>query len=167
MLSFQKLEVYRCSIEFLARSTSLPQNLPRGHAALAEQLRRAALSIPPKIAEAAGRVSEADGARHDAIARGSAIEWAGPGRPTNLCRPHLCRRKPRPGVETESRELRSSARGAREHSVPRWLLHHRTTQARATARRGAACRGACRAAGSSGGTHPPWPYRRASGCHST
>ena len=68
MLSFQKLDVYRCAIEFLARSTSPPQNQPRGHFALAEQLRRAALSIPLNIAEAAGRVSEADGARHDAAA---------------------------------------------------------------------------------------------------
>jgi hypothetical protein len=42
MLSFQKLDVYRCAIEFLL-STGLAQNLPKGHAGLAEQLRRAAL----------------------------------------------------------------------------------------------------------------------------
>jgi four helix bundle protein len=76
MLSFQKLDVYRCAIEFLARSTKLPHNLPRGHSALAEQLRRAALSVPLNIAEAAGRVSPADCARHYAIARGSAMECA-------------------------------------------------------------------------------------------
>ena len=76
MLSFQKLDVYRCAIEFLALSTGLAQNLPKGHAALAEQLRRAALSIPLNIGEAAGRTSEADGARHYAIARGSAMECA-------------------------------------------------------------------------------------------
>ncbi len=46
MLGFQKLDVYRCAVEFFARCTSLPQNLPTGHSALAEQLRRAALSIP-------------------------------------------------------------------------------------------------------------------------
>ena len=62
MLSFQKLDVYRCSVEFLALSTTLAQNLPKGHAGLAEQLRRAALSIPLNIGEAAGRASQADGA---------------------------------------------------------------------------------------------------------
>src|SRR5437588_546551 len=76
MLSFQKLDVYRCAIEFLALSTGLAQNLPKGHAGLAEQLRRAALSIPLNIGEAAGRTSEADAARHYAIARGSAMECA-------------------------------------------------------------------------------------------
>ena len=76
MLSFQKLDVYRCAIEFLALSTGLAHNLPKGHAGLAEQLRRAALSIPLNIGQAAGRSSEADGARHYAIARGSAMECA-------------------------------------------------------------------------------------------
>jgi four helix bundle protein len=76
VLSFQKLDVYRCSIEFLALSVELPANLPRGHAALAEQLRRAALSIPLNIAEAAGRTGEADAARHYGIARGSTMECA-------------------------------------------------------------------------------------------
>jgi four helix bundle protein len=76
MLSFQKLDVYRSAIEFLALSTGLAKNLPKGHAGLAEQLRRAALSIPLNIGEAAGRASEADGARHSAIARGSAMECA-------------------------------------------------------------------------------------------
>jgi len=36
----------------------------------------AALSVPLNIAEAAGRTTEADGARHYAIARGSAMECA-------------------------------------------------------------------------------------------
>jgi four helix bundle protein len=76
MLSFQKMDVYRCAIEFLALSTGLAQNLPKGHAGLAEQLRRAALSIPLNIGEAAGRTSRRTGARHYAIARGSAMECA-------------------------------------------------------------------------------------------
>ena len=50
LLSFQKLEVY--------------------------PLRRAAFSVPLNIAEAAGRTSQADAARHYAIASGSAMESA-------------------------------------------------------------------------------------------
>jgi four helix bundle protein len=76
VLSFQNLDVYRCSIEFLALSVELPANLSRGHSVLAEQLRRAALSVPLNIAEAAGRLTEADAARHYGIARGSAMECA-------------------------------------------------------------------------------------------
>ena len=76
MLSFQKLDVYRCAIAFLAVSIEMPANLPRGHAALVDQLRRAALSVPLNIAEGAGRVSDADVARHYGIARGSAMECA-------------------------------------------------------------------------------------------
>ncbi len=76
MLSFQKLDVYRCSIEFFALAVELPANLPRGNAAVADQLRRAALSVPLNIADAAGRPSSADAARHYGIARGSAMECA-------------------------------------------------------------------------------------------
>jgi four helix bundle protein len=76
MLSFQRLDVYRCSIEFLAHSATLPNALPKGYSPLADQLRRAALSVPLNIAEAAGRTTEADAARHYGIARGSAMECA-------------------------------------------------------------------------------------------
>ena len=76
MLSFQKLDVYRCAIEFVAMALEIAETIPRGHGALRDQLRRAALSIPLNIAEGAGRRSEADGARHFAIARGSTMECA-------------------------------------------------------------------------------------------
>ena len=76
MLSFQRLDVYRCAIEFLALAMDLTTRLSKGYAALADQFRRAALSVPLNIAEAAGRTSEADAARHHAIARGSAMECA-------------------------------------------------------------------------------------------
>ena len=76
VLSFQRLDVYRCAIEFLALASDLTTRLPRGYGALADQLRRAALSGPLNIAEGAGRTSEADASRHYAIARGSAMECA-------------------------------------------------------------------------------------------
>ncbi len=76
MLSFQKLDVYRCSIDMLALVATLPKRVPRGFSGLTEQLRRAATSVPLNIAEAAGRNTAADAARHYAIARGSAMECA-------------------------------------------------------------------------------------------
>jgi len=48
MLSFQHLDVYECSIRFLASSMRLVGSLPKGNAKLADQLRRAALSIPSR-----------------------------------------------------------------------------------------------------------------------
>jgi four helix bundle protein len=75
-LSFERLDVYRCSIEFLALIAPVLDALPRGNAVLADQLRRASLSIPLNIAEGAGKVTEADKARFYAIARGSAMESA-------------------------------------------------------------------------------------------
>jgi four helix bundle protein len=76
MLSFQKLDVYRCAIDFVALAIDIAASIPRGHAELRDLLRRAALSVPLNIAEAAGRTSDADAARHFAIARGSAMECA-------------------------------------------------------------------------------------------
>jgi four helix bundle protein len=76
MLSFQRLDVYRCAVELLALATTLPKRMPKGFSGLTDQLRRAALSIPLNIAEGAGRTSGADAARHYAIARGSAMECA-------------------------------------------------------------------------------------------
>jgi four helix bundle protein len=76
MLSFQRLEVYQCSIQFMALVVQVAEHAPRGHAALIDQLRRAAASVPLNIAEAAGRTAPADAARAYAIARGSAMECA-------------------------------------------------------------------------------------------
>lgn len=75
-MSFQRLEVYQRSIDLLALVVELVEGVPRGHAALIDQLRRAAGSIPLNIAEAAGRTGAADAARAYAIARGSAMECA-------------------------------------------------------------------------------------------
>jgi four helix bundle protein len=76
MLSFQKLDVYKCAIEFLALACDLSAQASRGNGPILDQLRRAATSIPLNIAEAAGRTGSADAARCYAIARGSAMECA-------------------------------------------------------------------------------------------
>ena len=76
MLSFQKLDVYQCSIEFLVLAHRVRSKMPKGHADLADQLRRSAQSIPQNIAEGAGPTTRADKAKHYTIARGSAMESA-------------------------------------------------------------------------------------------
>ncbi|HEX5660695.1 MAG TPA: four helix bundle protein [Polyangiales bacterium] len=76
MLSFQKMDVYRRAVDFGALSVAIIGATPRGHAGLRDQLRRAAFSISLNIAEGAGRMSDADAARHYGIARGSAMECA-------------------------------------------------------------------------------------------
>ena len=38
MLHHEKLDVYQCSVEFLALSSRLIEKVPRGHSALADQL---------------------------------------------------------------------------------------------------------------------------------
>jgi four helix bundle protein len=74
--AFEQLDVYQCSTEFLAIAARIISELPVGHSALADQLKRAALSIPVNVPEGVGRTSVADRRRHYAIARGSAMECA-------------------------------------------------------------------------------------------
>jgi four helix bundle protein len=76
MLSFQRLDVYQRSIDFIALTHAVTAGVPRGHASAIDQLRRAATSVSLNIAEAAGRRGAADAARAYAIARGSAMECA-------------------------------------------------------------------------------------------
>jgi four helix bundle protein len=75
-MHFRKLDVYRRSLEFLALARELGAGLPAGTGEMRDQLRRAAISIPLNIAEAAGKTSAADQRRVFAIARGSAMECA-------------------------------------------------------------------------------------------
>jgi 23S rRNA-intervening sequence protein len=53
MLSFQKLDVYKCAIEFLALAAQVSVDVPRGNAPILDQLKRAATSIPLNIAKCA------------------------------------------------------------------------------------------------------------------
>src|SRR5271165_5420423 len=73
-LDHERLDVYRCSIEFLSLAVRIGSGLARGQADLRDQLQRASTSIPLNIAEASGKTSAADRARFHAIARGSALE---------------------------------------------------------------------------------------------
>jgi four helix bundle protein len=75
MLGFQRLDVYRCGVRFLGLAAALARRFPRGHSELADQLRRASLSITLNIAEGSGKTGR-DGGRYYAIARGSALECA-------------------------------------------------------------------------------------------
>jgi four helix bundle protein len=74
VLHYEKLDVYQVSIQFAATAFAISEQIPKGYAALADQLRRAAWSIPLNIAEGVGKPSTSDQARFHAIARGSAME---------------------------------------------------------------------------------------------
>ena len=73
-LDHENLDVYRCSVEFLAFAFGIVSSLPRGAGEVREQLKRAAISIGLNIAEGAGKPTAADHSRFHAIARGSAME---------------------------------------------------------------------------------------------
>ena len=75
-LDFERLDVYRCAIDFLGLCVRVASRMPRGQADLRDQLKRAATSIPLNIAEASGKTTGPDRAHFHAIARGSALECA-------------------------------------------------------------------------------------------
>lgn len=72
----ERLDVYQTAIEFLAVADKMASDLPRGRSYLADQLRRAALSVPLNVAEGAGEFSRKDKARIYRIALRSATECA-------------------------------------------------------------------------------------------
>jgi four helix bundle protein len=76
MLSYKRLDVYNCAIELLALAAEILESLAKtkGNAVLADQLKRAALSVPLNIGEGAGKSTPADPTTHDVISRGSAME---------------------------------------------------------------------------------------------
>jgi four helix bundle protein len=74
VLGHEKLDVYQCSIEFLALTNEVLERLPNGYVFVSDQLRRAALSVPLNIAEGAGKITTPDRKRYFATARGSAME---------------------------------------------------------------------------------------------
>ncbi len=74
MLSYQKLDVYQCAIQFLALAALLISKIPRGYSFLSDELKRASVSMPQNIAEGVGKPGVADRSRYFGIARGSAME---------------------------------------------------------------------------------------------
>ena len=74
MLDYEKLDVYQCAVQHLAFVFEALKKVPRGHAALTYQWRRAATSIPMNIAEAVGKLTAPDRINKYAIARGEAME---------------------------------------------------------------------------------------------
>ncbi len=82
---FEKLEVYQKALALPDRVAGMTAGLPRGCWYLADQLKRASLSISLNIAEGNGRWTQADRKNFFGIARGSVHE----------CVPliELCRRR--------------------------------------------------------------------------
>ena len=74
MLDHERLHAYQAAVEFLALTQSVLSELPAGHAKLADQLRRAALSTPLNIAEGNAKRSARDRSRYFGYSRGSAME---------------------------------------------------------------------------------------------
>jgi len=72
----ERLDVYRLSIDYVARSFEASQSLEGLHRHARDQWLRAAQSIPLNIAEGNGKRSPKDRARYFEIARGSAFECA-------------------------------------------------------------------------------------------
>ena len=74
MMSYEKLDVYKLAMEFLALALKIAQQLPLGYSDLGDQLKRAAMSAPQNIGEGAGKRTAADCRKYFDNARGSAME---------------------------------------------------------------------------------------------
>ncbi len=70
----ENLDVYQAAIDYVALADAVVEGLPKGRAYLADQIQRAATSIPLNIAEGAGEYSRRDKARFYRLALRSATE---------------------------------------------------------------------------------------------
>ena len=68
--------IYRRALELVALAKSVIDELPAGYGFLADQLRRAAASVPLNFAEGSGKGTPRDRQRYFRIAKGSAYEVA-------------------------------------------------------------------------------------------
>jgi len=73
--SYRDLDVWKLSIEFAKDIYNITKNFPKDEAyGLTQQIRRAAVSIPPNIAEGSGRRSTQEFCRFTNISSGSLCE---------------------------------------------------------------------------------------------
>ena len=72
--SFEGLDVYRFAVNLAKDVHRVLGTVPRGHRQLADQFRRAAISIHLNLAEGSGRYHPSDKKRFYVIARGSCFE---------------------------------------------------------------------------------------------
>jgi len=75
-VNFRQLDVYQIAVRFLPLAAAIADSLPPRYAVIADQLRRASLSIPLNIAEGSGKSTGPDQRRFYTMARGSAMECA-------------------------------------------------------------------------------------------
>jgi four helix bundle protein len=73
-MNYRNLEVYQFALRFIPMAAAIASAMPRKHLGLADQLRRASVSISLNIAEGSGKTCGPDQRRFYAIARGSAME---------------------------------------------------------------------------------------------
>ena len=75
-MQHENTRIYARSLELVELSRAVLDRLPTGYAFVADQLRRAALSVPLNFAEGYGKGSAREQRRYFHIARGSACEVA-------------------------------------------------------------------------------------------
>lgn len=96
---FEKLDVYQRSVDFADEVIALTNTFPSREVVMANQLKRAAISITLNIAEGCGRWHQADKKRFFTISRGSAFEC--------VAAAEICRRRAYIG-EAEYAEIRAN-----------------------------------------------------------
>jgi|SRR4051812_2425808 four helix bundle protein len=74
MRSYRNLFIWQASVELAARVLQLTETFSYRRLALADQMQRAAISVPSNIAEGHGRLSDRERRRFLGIARGSLHE---------------------------------------------------------------------------------------------
>lgn len=76
VFAHHKLDAYRLALEFAVAVRALIARMPRGHAALADQLSRASIATVTNLAEGANRLGTGEKRQKFCIARGEVGEAA-------------------------------------------------------------------------------------------